>query len=272
MRMVAPQYQFCGATVTLLSTGSELDQLKGRLSVYGSGQSATEAWNDAIGLMRPQTFYNTLSRNLPGKVEMTIESARGGQGNLTIRVNHGGKTLIEIENKFSRPHNYIFFDEWRVSAENNRGKGLGSILLDNHLEVMRPWGLRFIELRAGREDGPVYWAKKGFQIKDEGYAERFNRIVRENYDRHKEKIDPATCQNIETILQTVTLDANIRLARIPGALDEKKLASVLLSGSNTICVVDLDDAAQMESVRSALKGTDSYRNEIARHFPAAPHL
>lgn len=251
---------------------AELDQLKGRLFVYGSSQSPAEAWNDAIGPMSPLTFYNTLSRNLPGKVEMTVESAHGGQGNLTIRVGQGGKTLIDIENKFSRPHNYIFFDEWRVGSEENRGKGLGSILLDNHLEVMRPWGLRFIELRAGREDGPVYWAKKGFRIKDESYAERFNRIVRENYDRHKEKIDPATCQDIETILKTVSLDANIRLANIPGALDEKKLASVLLSGSNTICVVDRDDKAQMESVRSALKNTASFRNEIARHFPAGPRF
>jgi hypothetical protein len=250
----------------------ELDQLKGRLAVYGSGQSPAEAWNDAVGQTSPLTFYNTLSRDIPGRVEMTVESARGGQGNLTIRVSHGGKTLIDIENKFSKPHNYIFFDEWRVGSEEHRGKGLGSILLDNHLEAMKPWGLRFIELRAGREDGPVYWAKKGFRIKDESYAERFNRIVRENYDRHKEKIDPATCQDIETILKAASLDANIRLASIPGALDGKKLSAVLLSGSNTICVVDLEDKTQMESVRTALKDTASFRNDITRHFPAAPHL
>jgi len=253
--------------MTSLSTSMELEQLKGRLIVYGDRQSPVEAWNDAVGL-NPLFFYNTLTRDLPGKVDVVIESTHAGQGNLTIRVHQGAKTLIDVENKFSRHHKQMVFDEWRVGMEADRGKGLGSILLENHLNVMVPWGLRFIELRAGREDGPSYWSKKGLRIKDERYAEIFNRTVRENYNLHKERIDPATRRDIETILNTPSLDANIRLTSISGELDGKKLSTILLSGSNPICIMDLGDQAQMENVKSALKGTAHARREIAAHFPA----
>ncbi|MGZ9097295.1 MAG: hypothetical protein ACXW30_03245 [Micavibrio sp.] len=253
--------------MTSLSTSMDLEQLKGRLIVYGDRQSPVEAWNDAIGL-NPGVFYNTLTRDLPGKVIVVIESTHAGQGNLTIRVHQGAKTLIDIENKFSRHHKQMKFDEWRVGTEADRGKGLGSILLENHLNVMVPWGLRFIELRAGREDGPVYWSKKGLRIKDERYAEIFNHHVRENYNLHKERMGPETRRKVETILRTPTLDANIRLVGIPGELDGKKLSAILLSGSNPICIIDMDDQTQMENVKSALKSTIRARREVAAHFTA----
>lgn len=246
---------------------TELDQLKGKLSVYGNGQTPIEAWNDAVGL-NPLFFYNTLTRDLPGKVNVVIESTHAGQGNLTLRVHQGAKALIDIENKFSRHHKQMVFDEWRVGMEADRGKGLGSILLENHLNVMVPWGLRFIELRAGREDGPSYWSKKGLRIKDERYAEIFNRNVRENYNLYKERIDPATRREIETILSTPSLDANIRLTGISGEINGKKLSAILLSGSNPVCIMDMDDQAQMDNVKSALIGTARSRREIAAHFPA----
>lgn len=251
---------------------SSLNRLKGRLSVYASGMSPAKAWRDAFSNgVDPELFYNTIARDLPGHTNIHIDS-NGGCSKMELTCSYGQTKLINAQNEIhlNGTQQRLHFKEWRIGGDDNthpnRGHGIGSLLFSNMLNVMKPCNLRHITLKAGREDGLVFWGRRGFFI-EEPFIGRFTDRVKENYNALQLHIDPQTRAVIEDALINANPASYLQIARINDKLDQGNLNRLLLRETEPRCNLDIENPLQMSLVKDSLKNLGAIRSQIHDDFP-----
>ncbi len=134
------------------------EALRGKLFV-----DKHDEWDQAIG-MDPGKFYDLWTADLPGTCSLRVELCGGGQGKIELSCVHDGRQILRAERQFDRPRGTMNLDEVRIETETLRRKGVGKTLFANQLNVAQPWGIKTLTLKAGREDGPLFWARRAALI------------------------------------------------------------------------------------------------------------
>ena len=221
----------------------ELDALKDKIGVM-RGTGWQKNWKDAIG-MPPIDFYRILSKDLPEDLYISVDLSSGGQGSFEMH-----SALFNAERRFSRMHGTLYLEELRVK-EKARRQGLGKKIFKNHLELAEKWGLKTINVRGGREDGPYFWSKRGAFLEDSPVLkQRFMNKVKENFEELS--LLPEEKEKIEQVLQEDNIKANFELACIAHDKEGLPLGVGLLKGTNPRLQFHLDDKEQMKLVKKTL--------------------
>lgn len=242
------------------SGGDRFAALKGKLLVIKPVQ-----WDEAIG-MEPAEFYDLWTRDLPGEITIFLELTGGGQGKLMLTSRDNGKVLFEAEREFDRPRWTMNLEEASVKDVDMRRKGIGKILFDNQLALAEKWGIRKFTVRAGREDGPYYWSRRGAYLADEPHTaeERkpvniFRGDIEKGLAALAGTLEPEFAAQARKALDTAGCHANCVIARLPGSAPLFKHVMPFRAA------FDLDNAEQMALVREGLAG-------VARLRESMPHV
>ncbi|MCB9990506.1 MAG: hypothetical protein H6867_03880 [Rhodospirillales bacterium] len=255
------------------STGNpKLDALRGKLYV-----NKPDEWNQAIG-MDPARFYALLSKDLPGNVFVSVELNGGGQGSLKVRSDLDGKELFWAERSFDRPRQTLKLEEVRIEHEQMRRKGIGKVLLQNQLDVAQAWGIEKLTLKAGREDGPFFWSRRGAAIdRIEGVPEdrqpvaRFAKDIEDGIRSLDGTLSDDFISKARQALAEDGVMANCTIARLPDTFEkdgQPRLMSAALFDYVTEfrSLFDLSDEAQMDRVVDSLGDMDAVRARLRAEF------
>lgn len=245
------------------STGNpRLDAMHGKLYV-----NRPDEWDQAIG-MDPAEFYRLWTADLPGEPVIRVELNGGGQGTLSIRCQHQGKEVFWAERQFDRPRGTMNLDEVRIENENLRRKGLGKILFENQLNVARRWGINTLSLKAGREDGPYFWSRRGAYIAHFPNADEsrqpftgFKRDIENGLKYLEGTLSDEFAAQVRTALDRDGQKANTVIARLPGetAPGDPMATELFDYVTEFRAVFHLDDPAQMAQVEQGLASMDLIR-------------
>lgn len=238
--------------------------LRGKLSVDRPAE-----WEEAIG-MDPAEFYRLWTADLPGMVTMQVELNSGGQGEISLRSSGQGRHYFEATRRFDRPRGTMELKEVRIENPDLRRKGIGKVLLDNQFNVARRWGLHKFTLRAGREDGPYFWARRGAYMEDSPNAapERqplhyFSRDIEKGLYELEGSLSERFASAVRAELDKGGLDLNTRLARLPGAAEAAELFGFV---TEYRAYFDLADPVQMAQVQKSLGDINGLREGLRVQF------
>jgi hypothetical protein len=238
-----------GHKASVSGLASQLDNMKGRLGVSRSGEWEKN-WLDTIG-MPPQKFYDMLTDSLEGDHKVYIELKGSGMGSISLETKHEGEKVFSADIDFSRIHGTLTIDEVRVEKTEGRRRGTGKQFLANILAVSEHWGLDVIRLRAGREDGPLFWSARGAFLEDSPVLkERFISAVSEAATELD--LDEKTRDELEKILGSAGPDMNFNIASMGNKADGKPLAALLLRNTNPRLEFRLKDDRQMSLVKDSI--------------------
>ena len=235
---------------------SELDsQIPKGLGINRSALSWPLAWDNLIG-QSPSKFYKTLSRDMPGEVDVFVDLAGTVGGEISVYINRNGRCVFEAENKITTDitGKTLRFEEWLIKEIDSRRHGMGLNLLRNMIDMAQAAGVDRIALRAGKEDGKFFWARHGFYLKEELHRNKLVANIEENLVRYSDTLPAGIYETVRSMLAENALDLSWRIARLPGTLNGKPLGWQLLEGDNNPeYIMNLKDEQQMARVRASLE-------------------
>ena len=174
-----------------------------------------EVWSNRIGLPPMQT-YATLSKGLPDTTKVYIDLA---DSEFTIRSDLPDRTrVLEFDGKLDLgTAKTLRLKEIRVHEE-HRGKGIGTQAFENLVAFAGMIGLQQINLRAGRENGPVFWTKRGLKIETDGQlAEVFSNGVRSAFENLPDTQQAEYADDLERALECIDEKTHQRVLQIGAA-------------------------------------------------------
>lgn len=247
------------------ATEADFEQTKGRVTVSRHRKEWLREWNDTLG-MKPQRFYEVFAGDLPGEPHVFIELQGYGHAELSVGSSVGGKRFLSVDQNLSRHHGTFHLEEIRVEGEGDRRGGTGKIYFANIVGLCRELGIKRIEMRAGREDGPYFWSRRGAYVEPH-LVDRFKESVRENLAAISDELAPERIAAINRILDEHGGDVNAALARLPDIYDDEPLAARLLYGTNPRVFFDLSDPGQQADIEKGLHDIEALRQRNRETAP-----
>lgn len=220
---------------------TSLKQMRDNFFVYNSENLELE-WNQSIGI-EPRLFYDTLTKDLPGNISLSLEFIGGGQGEFIFK-----SDFLFAEQYFSKTHKELKIKEARIE-ENCRRNGIGKKLLRNYINLSKLWGIETIAFRAGREDGEFFWSKRGAVLENfPKMKEQFIKQVMINTNELGNKVSTQSINEINQILAKNDVQMNFNIASMKEKIDEKPIGVFLLKETNPHMLFKLTDKRQMQNV------------------------
>lgn len=215
-------------------------------------------WHDewrALMKVSPEIFYATMTQNIPGHLTVYVNVKDTGLGTIDLSLQQNGRTVFESEgNKITSDclGYHLRFEEWKVKDASIKGHGICLNLFKNFYSFAGQAGIDDIALRAGYDDGKVFWARRGFYLKDRFYIDSMVQAIRENLLKRMDTLRSATVEMVRDIIDQPDLDMNWRLVRLPEEHGGKLLARQLMDGYNPEYRIDFHNAEQMARVQHTL--------------------
>ena len=235
-------------------------EMPAKLGVATYDPKWTYAWDFLIG-QSPQSFYETLGRNIEGELSVHIDFMETGEDNFDIDIRRNGRIVFKSENKIGSDGSgkFIRFEEWVNEDIDSRHKGTGLNLFKNLFEIAEKGGIDHMQLRAGKEDGKYFWARHGFYLKDQHYRAQMKEQVVQNLSCYSDTLPAGIQKQVQDILDNTGLDMCWHLAHLEGTLDGKPLGWKLLEGYNPEYRLDLHDPEQVARAKASFAASSAIR-------------
>lgn len=201
-----------------------------------------QAWQNQFPATPFATAQKILSKNLPANVEFAPGNSDNALIETDLYLQGSVVRVLEVENmRFMRHLKTIWIDEMKVTAGwlgahlFERRSGLGTIFLSNLFELAAENGYERIALRAGRDNGPLFWSLHGFGFEDEGAMHRsgFRAAVTKaaNTLESTGKLPASIADEARAIANAPYAPlSNARVATIPHLVDGVPAGRLLLEG------------------------------------------
>jgi hypothetical protein len=205
-----------------------------------------EQWREAVGLP-PKHFVDLWTKDLPGNPLLSLSFSGGGQGDWDLTAKG-----LAAEGNFSKTHGTLFLKEVRIPDDGNRRHGTGKRFFGNMIAACKEWGIKQITLKAGREDGAYFWARRGGYV-ESYFVNRYKDELRQELIKLKNALPPATMARIGSIIDESGQDVAARLARLPDTVGGQPVGLLLLKPHEMRMEFNLDDPGQMKLIEKGLK-------------------
>lgn len=145
-------------------------------------------WNSHLNnLISQNEFLSIVTRDIPLDTQVTVNLTGGTQCSMEMSGSlKGFRCILDVEDVYiylsDTYESSIRIKEVALNDTDDfkfRGTGIGKIFLDNMVTLAERLGVSKIQLRAGRSDGPIFWALHGFDIELPNGSRNFKQVFKD---------------------------------------------------------------------------------------------
>lgn len=231
-----------------------------------------------------------LSRDLPFECHFLVSQESGGRMFINLEGIVGITTVLKVDdllickNPIMNFPSFIGLDEIRLDPleryDELKGIGIGKVFTDNMVALSRALDIPRIRLTAGRENGPIFWGRHGFNIEKISSGSNFWK-ARKNYEDIRNRSVPISTDAtniIEQAFDEACMDqesskhsaANRKLAGLLEKVQGVPLNELLFKDVEYKAILDLENSDQKAAFDHAMQNIDQIRDKLKSLYPLQP--